>query len=808
MESLKMNKILLTAALMFCSAALSAQMAKKKKPAKKKKSENIESVYTYLDSAAVPDKFKNESIVILGHYEKMKVIPPGQAFKLPGKTEQQVSNHYILEAFSITRFLLQDKNALEKFSTYYFAETELGKQSITIIKKNGERIEVDLTKAIQVKETISADVLEFSFGKYKKIALPGLEVGDMIEFSGTQLEIAINMSKPGKKASNSGNAIANFLSYQDYGFYSTPYGGTAGTGYFIAAVCFTVFYPHMISTKNPTFKRTEGYRIPEFTVHMNKPYPVVKQAYDVETPNPQLQIEYCVVNDAPKPNVSAKDNVQTMHIESEFNDAVSPEYFFYKNNNIPQVKYTFNLKKYEKYNMHYGNAEGRSFGEEDAKLLARKLITSKWKGNAITKVFDFEKEAGKKLRKMNDQEKLKYAYYYYKKNFALLTYILTKGDELVMEGSMASTKFFQLFCTRYDIPYEIVMYSQRSAGGTKNAVSGDFLRWGILAHPDGKDIYITDFDTYSEFNIPHQAMYGADVYYVNPGSGYSVRTEVFDPETNRNTVVVNTKASVVTEGTGLDLKSDFSVAGELKNDRYYMVCTRSDFFKQYETILGGEASEDDEADYLDLYYYSADFKDKDKQQQEKDRLNKNVEKVFESRQNDKYKDYLEEQYNKELTVNKVDIKDKGLTTLKSEDEEKIGFSVDYTMDRTVNAIANGSIVIELGRLISEQLEFKDLTDRTRKYAIDVNYPKSFDYTVALTLPAGYKVANPSDFEAKSDNDLCSFVSTVTEEGGQFVLHCTKTYKKVHAPAEEWNKMTEVMDTAAIMFQKKLLLEKN
>ncbi len=796
--------ILALAGLFFTNAAL-GQTSKKKKPTKKKKSET-ESVYNYVDSIPMPEKFKNESIVILGHYEKMKIIPPGKPFKLPGKTDDQVSQHYVMDVFTITRFLLQDLSAIGKFSTYYFNESESGNKNITIIKKSGERIAVDLSKAIAVKETIKSDIFEFSFGKYKKIALAGLEIGDMIEFSGHQVEVAININRAKRKANYGLDPIADYMAQNYYGY---SYNTTSGDGV-AALIIFTVFYPHFFSTKRPTYKRTEGVHVPEFTIHLSKLYPVVKQAYDVSTPAASLPLEYSMMNGCAKPDFKTTEDEQSMHVEADTSDKVSPEYFYYENNNLPAVKYTFNLKSFERFNMHYNNTDGKGFDEDAAKLLAKKMINSKWKANAITKLYEFEKTEGKAIRKLSASEKVKYFYFWYKKNYSVVSYVLTKGEDLGSEISQYSTKLFQLFCKSNDIPYEIVMWSPRSAGPTQYAVSGDNLRWGILAHPDGKDVYLTDFDTYSEYNVPHQAMYGADVYFVKGDKTYTVRTEKFEQENDRNKIVVKTAAKLASDTTALDLKSDYTIEGELKNNSYSLVASRSDFSKYYESMMGGTATDEDESDvgYLDLYYYSSDFKTLEKQEQEKDRLKAAVDQNFELNENAKYQDYLQDQYNEEAKVEKAEVNTKGLTPLKAEEPVNINFTVDYQLKNTVNNIGKGAMVIELGRLMSQQIEFKELSDRVRKYDIDVNFQKSFDYTINFNIPQGYTPANLDDFNATVENDLCSFIATAKVENGMVVFHCVKTYKKVHAGASEWSKMTDVMDIAASMFQKKLLLEKN
>jgi hypothetical protein len=809
---MKLNMKSVTSVLLLTFAVFNiwAQTPKKKIPGKTKKKAETESVYSYVDSIPFPAKFKNESVVILGQYEKIKMIVPGEKYNYPGETQDYTSENILAHVFNITRYLLQDENAIQKFSTYYFSETEHTKGDITIIKKSGERNVVDLSKAIEVKESYGGSNLEFSFGKYKKIALPGLEVGDMIEYSSRSIVQTVNLKRLKTRVSDDPSPFGNYSWNQNNNYNSSMYNGTSFVvGSEFALIAITALLPHMVSTKDPTHKRTEGVLVPEFIVHLKKAYPVVKQSYDVETNKSFIPIEYSVVNGAEKPDLKAKGDIQTLHIEADTCDKEIKEYFYYDDNNIPAIKYTFNVLAYEKLNMHFNNINGDGLGQEEALLLGKKLIKSKWKTDAISKIFDFDKFVGNKLNRKSTEEKLKYAYYYFKKYYSLSAYIYTRGDKLTSESSMSYAKFMQLFCVRYDIPYDLVIWSPRASGASKYAVSGDHIRYGIIAYNGKKAINLTDYDAYSEFNIPHQALYGAEVFYVKPGNKYSVRSEIFAEDETRNKMIVKTEAAVNDVNTGMVLRTAYTITGELKNNNYEMVTNRGDFVKQYKSLLGDKVATEktENVDYLDLYYYSADFKTKEKQDAEKERLTKTVDKNFALKENNKFENHLDGIYNKETKVNYVDISSKGLTTIKSKAEEDIGFTVKFNMDNTVNSVGNGALVVDLGRLMSEQFEIKDISDRKRVNAIDVNYTKAFDYTIKFTIPAGYKAVNLSDFVAQTENDLCSFSSTATEQNGTIVFHSVKEYRKVHAEANEWNKMIDVMDVAAKIFQKKLLLEK-
>jgi|688.fasta_scaffold04064_17 hypothetical protein len=797
--------------LCFSMPSLQAQTNKIKQTGSKKSKKEVKTIYDFIDSTGVPEKYLQESVVILGHYEEAKIIMPGAAFKVPGG-EEKVSKAVVLNTFTITRYLLQDKNALEKFSTYYFTESEYSKLSISIISKNGKRKDLDMSDAISVQDEANVKSewfsYSFTFGNHKKMALPSLEVGDMVEFSSQQYTAIIDPADVRKKVSSETSWGEDaLLTYNDIGYYSNGFSTGGDLGAAIYVVVLTYFYPQLFATKIPSYKRVEGIKVPEFEVELQKVYPVLKQRYEFTTHAGKLPFEYTLLNGAAKPKITTSVDDQKMVVESEMNDAVTPEYFMVKENNIPMVRFTYNYKKYEKFNMHF-NAQGKGLSANSASLLAKKLVNTRWKANGITAFFNIEKEIGKELRSLDKEEKLKYYYYYYKRNYSLETYIASRGSKISSQTSLEVTKLFQLVCDRYDIPYEIIMYMPRNNGTSQSAVSGDNMLYGILAKVDGKDIYLTDFDAYSEYNVPSRYMYGAEVFYVNPADNFSSRSAVFQDFNANNTVHVKSAVKLNPAASELQLNTEYTISGELKTEYYRLVNNNADYVNAWERMMGesNDKKDEQELNFMRIQYYSDDFREVEKQEDEKERLRKSFNKLSEDAKKEVYGDFIESKYLTEAEIQKVEKTNTGITVLKSANPEEIKFSVQHTLKSTVTQVGDGALAVDFGRLIQSQTELAELDDRTRKYQIDVNYHKTFTSEISLELPAGYNPINLEDFNASIDNDLIAFYSEAKIEGQKIVLTCTKSYKKVQASADEWNKMVLALDAAAHVFQKKLILE--
>ncbi len=140
---------------------------------------------------AVPDQFKNESAVILAkRYDIDAKIK--KHFRLSAATNnREIIFRYLLRQ----KVLIQDKSALRDFSEISYNKISnssygvlWGKQSdnlstfigAKVFKKDGSVKEVTLSEAVSVKDEKNA--------KDEKLAIPDLEVGDILDYYIVSLE--------------------------------------------------------------------------------------------------------------------------------------------------------------------------------------------------------------------------------------------------------------------------------------------------------------------------------------------------------------------------------------------------------------------------------------------------------------------------------------------------------------------------------------------------------------------------------------------------------------------------------------------
>ncbi len=99
------------------------------------------------DVTAVPDKWKNESAVIIGQKTEylFSRLASGRKFTTVVRIKEYIHK----------RIKLQDKNALEKFSTFYYVTMGRdGKAEYKVIKADGKQVDIDMKSAIEEEKDI------------------------------------------------------------------------------------------------------------------------------------------------------------------------------------------------------------------------------------------------------------------------------------------------------------------------------------------------------------------------------------------------------------------------------------------------------------------------------------------------------------------------------------------------------------------------------------------------------------------------------------------------------------------------------
>src|SRR5690349_11068935 len=122
----------------------------------------------------VPDNWTQESAVIIAQKIDYAYV------------RKTMSSGMTIKEYVRKRIRLQDKNALEKFSEFYYAT--YGKKTdvaYSIIKASGKVIPVNLSKGIEVDKDVDNVYRPIYLTRntsFFKIAIPDLEIGDIIDY--------------------------------------------------------------------------------------------------------------------------------------------------------------------------------------------------------------------------------------------------------------------------------------------------------------------------------------------------------------------------------------------------------------------------------------------------------------------------------------------------------------------------------------------------------------------------------------------------------------------------------------------------
>ncbi len=130
---------------------------------------------------------------------------------------------------------------------------------------------------------------------------------------------------------------------------------------------------------------------------------------------------------------------------------------------------------------------------------------------------------------------------------------------------------------------------------------------------------------------------------------------------------------------------------------------------------------------------------------------------------------------------------------------------NFVMEGWVKKAGNNYIV-DAGKLITEQLELKP-DQRERKISVYMPYPRSYSYQVELEIPEGFTAEGLDKFNRKVENASGGFVTTAKVESNKVVINAEKWYTKAWEPVESWPNITAFIDAAFQFTKEKILLRK-
>lgn len=130
---------------------------------------------------------------------------------------------------------------------------------------------------------------------------------------------------------------------------------------------------------------------------------------------------------------------------------------------------------------------------------------------------------------------------------------------------------------------------------------------------------------------------------------------------------------------------------------------------------------------------------------------------------------------------------------------------DFTSDSYVNK-AGPNLVFDLGKLIGDQVELTEDEINERESDINFHVARSIVNTISVEIPEGKTARGLDQLNMNVVNEIGEFVSTVKQVDNIIQIKTIKKYKNNSFSADQWSKMVEFLEAAFQFTEKKVILK--
>lgn len=120
--------------------------------------------------------------------------------------------------------------------------------------------------------------------------------------------------------------------------------------------------------------------------------------------------------------------------------------------------------------------------------------------------------------------------------------------------------------------------------------------------------------------------------------------------------------------------------------------------------------------------------------------------------------------------------------------------------------AGKNYLFEVGKLIGGQVAIAE-DEHPRTQDVFMPYPRSFRNEITIAIPAGYSVEGLDKLNQTVKNETGGFIATAKMEGQNLILSTKKYYSHQFEKAANWEDMTKFLEAAYDYTQTKVLLKK-
>ncbi len=680
----------------------------------------------YKSVNTIPEKYKNESAVVIYKFEDYDFHKFGKSVTYRSAYRKRVK--------------LNDQAAVTSFSEFSYSEksnprygavvkTVIG---IKVIKPSGTETILNTEK-----EAVTVD-------KEKKIAVPNLEIGDIIDFYNYSTE--------------------TFSSTYEFGF--DPVERTLGEN-------------HPILNYKLTFQ-TENDFFVNFNTYNNGPE--LKQIPLEKSGERKYEI---VATDIPKndfprwflPLVELPCYKFQVFFARSGKFEQRAEAFLPEKENI--IKKT--VSKEDIFNYY----DSKFFPEGNIKEVERFIEGKKFNSN---------------------EEKIKEVYYYMRHQYYtryIEAFIINDAnimypfsyygyDPIFFTKEEQFINYFMQFLKKQNIGFDIIVATGRENGTIKDVLIQQNIRILLKVNTENP-IYFGIFDPFAVPNQFDSSLENTQAYALK----VSKSKKVSDIEEIKLPGLTY-KDNITKVITNITVSTDFSTANATKISSLYG--HNKEFEHNNKIFFYDYVNEDYEkygtSSVLDLVKKK---KDKEKFKKEYDAL---IEK-YKQNQVEKFKKEIEDEYDIKVDKHNLKVNKTGRFGI----NEPLEIAENFIITSNFIKKAGNNYILDIGKFISSQVdvEEKEIERTNNIYTI---FPRSFEYTINLDIPEGYSISGLEKLNVNVENETGSFNSKATIIDNKLVIVSTKNYFNSYEPNANWKKMIAFLDAAYQFSQEKVLLKKN
>lgn len=536
-----------------------------------------------------------------------------------------------------------------------------------------------------------------------------------------------------------------------------------------------------------------GNRNQFFVFSLNEVYPVFHRIIDIELDDP-FRLNWRSMNGAPEVKMlKQKQKLAIYRFEDSLRARNKAEFWSPGNMKNPFVK--FAIAKYNKRSL-----QGEVVVKEREPLKEIKpeqlisFVHSAHRDQENSHSFIYRDFIVKnKNEDLEDNEVFVRKFFEY---YRAHIYIDVLDEDEVM-NNVQFIKVMRRVLEKREIEYEYILAIPKTLGKLNEAISINEFTWAIRIKENG--MIINAFNAWSNLGEIRQSIYGTEVYVFQPAkkkSKITVDTEELPqdkPENNHYHFLI--KARFDSTFTNLVVERENSLKGFARYG--YVDAMPYSIFQQDIKLLHGEI---DVKVNIPIQYYedmsSVEHED------EMERIKESFFEEIDRSTRENMKDRLSTKHFKVEDYTKLEIVESG----RFGETNNLVFKESFILSG-LTAKGGEYFVLDLGRLLGQQMEIIDSEDSLRTQDIYLSFPRRIEYELKFEIPGGMKVDGAENFTINVVNDAGSYVVTTEVRDGMLIVKAVKTYNKDFLDKNEWNKVLDFVNAASDLNNKKIILSR-